>query len=124
MYTQLLKEAILQIEDDHEKSIREFADYCRDHDSLSPLTIKKIKEEYSVQSPIWWYIGPYCIYSMLNYGLRMMDTDIIMKMSFFIRHLQKHFYLSGTYSSKPFHDHVYVLRVVNKRAFKHDGSYS
>ena len=28
MYTQLLKGAILQIEDDHEKSVREFADYA------------------------------------------------------------------------------------------------
>ena len=89
MYTQLLKESILQIEDDDEKSIREFVDYCRDQDSLSPLTIKKIEEEYFHQSPIWWYTGPYCIYSMLNYALRMMDTDIIMKMGFFIRHLQK-----------------------------------
>ena len=87
MYTQLLKEAILQIEDDHEKSIKEFADFCRDQDSLSPLTIKKITKEYSDHSPIWWYTGPYFIYSMLNYGLRRMDTDIIMKMGFFIRHL-------------------------------------
>ena len=29
MYTQLLKEAILQIEDDHEKSMEEFVAYCR-----------------------------------------------------------------------------------------------
>ena len=94
MYTQLLKEAILQIEDDHEKSIKEFTDYCRDQDSLSPLIIKKITKEYSDHSPIWWYTGPYCIYSMLNYGLRMMDTDIIMKMGFFIRHLQNHRYYS------------------------------
>ena len=90
MYTQLLKEAILQIEDDHKKSIKEFAAYCRDQDNLSPPTIKKITEEYFDHSPIWWYTGPYCIYSMLNYGLRMMDTDIIMKMGFFIRHLHNH----------------------------------
>ena len=90
MYTQLLKEAILQIEDDHEKSIKEFADYCHDQNSLSPLTIKKIREEYFDHSPIWWYTGPYCIYSMLNYGLRLMDTDIIMKMGFFIRRLHIH----------------------------------
>ena len=90
MYTQLLKEAILQIEDDHKKSIEEFADYCRDQNSLSPRTIKEITEKYFDHSPIWWYTGPYCIYSMLNYGLRMMDTDIIMKMGFFIRHLHNH----------------------------------
>ena len=34
MYTKLLKEAILQIEDDHKKSIKKFTDYCRDQDSL------------------------------------------------------------------------------------------
>ena len=90
MYTQLLKEAILQIEDDHEKSIKEFTDYCHDQNSLSPLTIKKIKEEYFDHSPIWWYTGPYCICSMLNYGLRLMDTDIFMKMGFFIRRLHNH----------------------------------
>ena len=89
MYTQLLKESILQIEDDDKKSIREFADYCRDYDSLSPLTIEKIKKEYFDHSPIWWYTGSFGIYSMLNYALRMMDTDIIMNMGFFIRHLQK-----------------------------------
>ena len=90
MHTQLLKEAILQIEDDHEKSIKEFTDYCRDQDSLSPLTIKRVTEEYFDHSPIWWYTGPCCIYSMLNHGLRLMDTDIIMKMGFFIRRLHNH----------------------------------
>ena len=29
MYTQLLKEAIFQIEDDDAKSLKELADYCR-----------------------------------------------------------------------------------------------
>ena len=89
VYTQLLKEAILQIEDDDEKAIREFADYYRDQGDVSESTVKKIEKEYRDHTPLWWYTGPYCIYSMLNYGLRMMDTNIIMKMGFFIRHLQK-----------------------------------
>ena len=58
MYTQLLKEAILQIEDDHEKSIKEFVDYCRRQKDPSPLTIEKIEKEYLRHSPIWWYTGP------------------------------------------------------------------
>ena len=94
MYTQLLKEAILQIEDDHEKSIREFADYCRDQADVSESTVKKIEEEYRDHAPIWWHTGPYFIYSMLNRGLRLMDVDIIMKMGFFIRHLHNHRYCS------------------------------
>ena len=90
MYTQLLKEAILQIEDDHEKSIREFAAYCRDQADVSKFTVKKIEEEYRDHTPIWRYTGPYFFYSMLNRGLRLMDVDIIMRMGFFIRHLHNH----------------------------------
>ncbi|CAF2981186.1 unnamed protein product [Rotaria sp. Silwood2] len=49
-----------------------------------------IEREYRNHSPIWWYTGPYFIYSMLNCGLRKMDVDIILKMGFFIRHLHNH----------------------------------
>ena len=90
MYTQLLKEAILQIEDDHEKSMEEFVAYCRRQKDPSPLTIEKIENEYPHHSPIWWYTGPFFICPMLNRGLRLMDTDIIVRMGFFIRHLQNH----------------------------------
>ena len=40
------------IEDEREKSIQEFADYCRCQDALSPVIIKKIEEEYLHHSPI------------------------------------------------------------------------
>ncbi|CAF4710635.1 unnamed protein product, partial [Rotaria sp. Silwood2] len=46
-----------------------------------------IEREYHNYTPIWWYTGPYFIYSMLNCGLRLMNVDIILKMGFFIRHL-------------------------------------
>ncbi|CAF5016390.1 unnamed protein product, partial [Rotaria sp. Silwood1] len=90
MYTQLLKEALLDIEDDDEKSIKELIDYCRLQSDACEKTLEKIEEEYHNHSPIWWYTGPYFIYSMLNYGLRQMDVDIILKMGFFIRHLHNH----------------------------------
>ncbi|CAF1297685.1 unnamed protein product [Rotaria sp. Silwood1] len=90
MYTQLLKEALLQIEDDDAKSIKELVEYCCLQDDVSKTTLEKIEEEYRNHSPIWWYTGPYFIYSMLNYGLRQMDADIILKMGFFIRHLHQH----------------------------------
>ncbi|CAF4786954.1 unnamed protein product [Rotaria sp. Silwood1] len=89
-YTQLLKEALLDIEDDDAKSIKEFVEFCRHHSDASKKQLKKIVEEYCNHSPIWWYTGPYFIYSMLNYGLRQMDIDIILKMTFFIRHLHNH----------------------------------
>ncbi|CAF5022847.1 unnamed protein product, partial [Rotaria sp. Silwood1] len=90
MYTQLLKEALLQIEDDDAKSIKELVEYCRLQSDASEKTLEKIEEEYRNHSPIWWYTGPYFIYSMLNCGLRQMDVDIILKMGFFIRHLHQH----------------------------------
>ncbi|CAF5048138.1 unnamed protein product [Rotaria sp. Silwood1] len=90
MYTQLLKGALLEIEDDDVKSIKELVEYCRLQSDASEKTLEKIEEEYRNHSPIWWYTGPYFIYSMLNGGLRQMDVDIILKMGFFIRHLHQH----------------------------------
>ncbi|CAF1490609.1 unnamed protein product [Rotaria sp. Silwood1] len=90
MYTQLLKEALLEIEDDDAKSIKELVEYCRLQDDVSKTTLDKIEREYRNHSPIWWYTGPYFIYSMLNGGLRQMDVDIILKMGFIIRHLHQH----------------------------------
>ncbi|CAF1464400.1 unnamed protein product, partial [Rotaria sp. Silwood1] len=90
MYTQLLKEALLEIEDDDVKSIKELVEYCRLQSDASEKTLEKIEQEYRNHSPIWWYTGPYFIYSMLNCGLRQMDVDIILKMGFFIRHLHNH----------------------------------
>ena len=89
MYTQLLKEAILQIEDDDKKSLKELADYCRSQ-KIPENQIVTLETEYRSERAIWWYTAPYFLYSMLNAGLRQMDTEIIMKTGFFMRHLQKH----------------------------------
>ncbi|CAF1342469.1 unnamed protein product [Rotaria sordida] len=89
MYTQLLKEALLEIEDDDTKSIKELVEYYRLQGNASEKTLEKIEREYRNHTPIWWYTGPYFIYSMLNHGLRQMDVDIILKMGFFIRHLHQ-----------------------------------
>ncbi|CAF3800177.1 unnamed protein product [Rotaria socialis] len=89
MYTQLFKEALLEIEDDDDKSIRELIEYCRLQGNIHKDDIDKFEREYHQHRPIWWYTTPYFIYSMLNRALRLMDVDIILKMSFFIRHLHK-----------------------------------
>ncbi|CAF4060731.1 unnamed protein product [Rotaria sordida] len=90
MYTQLLKEALLEIEDDDTESINELVEYCRLHSDASEKTLKMIEKEYRNHTPIWWYTGPFFIYSMLNRGLRLMEVDIILKMGFFIRHLHQY----------------------------------
>jgi tetratricopeptide (TPR) repeat protein len=90
MYTQLLKETILEIEDDDKTSIKELVDYCRLQDDVSKSQIDKVEQKYREHTPIWWYTAPYFMYSMLNRALRVMDVNIILKMAFFIRHLHKH----------------------------------
>ena len=90
MYTQLLKEAILQIEYDDNKSLKELGQYCRQEEGIPEEEIVKIEREYRSHTPIWWYTAPFFLYSMLNRGLRLMDAEIIMKTGFFIRHLQQH----------------------------------
>ncbi|CAF4701344.1 unnamed protein product [Rotaria sp. Silwood2] len=90
MYTQLLKEALLDIEDDDKKSIKDLADYCREQDDIPEDQIKQVEREYRNHTPIWWYTAETFMYSILNRGLRQMDVDIILKMVFFIRHLHNH----------------------------------
>jgi len=90
MYTQLLKEALLEIEDDDKKSIKDLVDYCREQDDIPEDQIKQVEFEYRKHTPIWWYTAQTFIYPMLNRGLRQMDVDIILKMGFFIRHLHNH----------------------------------
>ncbi|CAF3239464.1 unnamed protein product [Rotaria sp. Silwood2] len=100
MYTQLLKETLLDVEDDDAKSIKELVEYCRLQGNAFENALKRIEEEYRNQLPIWWYTAPYFIYSMLNRGLRQMDVDIILKMGFFIRHLHNHRNCSKTTETK------------------------
>ncbi|CAF3801802.1 unnamed protein product [Rotaria sp. Silwood1] len=96
MYTQLLKEALLEIEDDDKKSIKDLVDYCREQDDIPEDQIKQVEREYRNHTPIWWYTAEIFIYPMLNRGLREMDVDIILKMDFFIRHLHQHRHCSKT----------------------------
>jgi hypothetical protein len=76
MYTQLLKETFLKLDDDNDKSVKELIDYCRLQGDITKQQIDKVEQEYSLHKPIWWYTAPYFICSMLNRGLRLMDVDI------------------------------------------------
>ncbi|CAF3907359.1 unnamed protein product [Rotaria magnacalcarata] len=66
MYTQLFKEALLEIEDDDEKSFKELVEYCRLQGDIDEKIIDGVKREYHSHNLIWWYTAPYFVYSMLN----------------------------------------------------------
>ncbi|CAF4144036.1 unnamed protein product [Adineta steineri] len=106
MYTQIFKDILLDMEHS-ELAIKQFAAYCRNNNSVSPINIDRFENEYHAQLAIWWYTSSSNIYSMLNYALRSMEGDTIINMGFFIHDLhheiqQLHEQQVNSYNGKPF----------------------
>lgn len=98
MYSQILKEILLDMETDITKAKNEFVKFCREQYVGNKLELevidefeqyypyqKSIEDFQQVSSPIWWYTRDCFIYSMLNKALRTQDIEIIIKMGFFMR---------------------------------------
>ncbi|CAF1387658.1 unnamed protein product [Adineta ricciae] len=106
MYSQLLKEALLEIDFD-QQSTRDLAEFCRELFRENPKELKRINEferDYHLHTSIWWYTYDFCLHRMLNHALRVFDMDIILKMGFFLADLhrqilQLHRKQSSRYSS-------------------------
>ena len=95
MYTQLLKEILLEIDDEENdrRAIKELIVFTRHLYADNSSELKKIDQlerEYHEHSPIWWYTYECFLYPMLNRSLRLLDVESILKMGFFIRHLHRH----------------------------------
>jgi tetratricopeptide (TPR) repeat protein len=91
MYTQIMKEIILDIEfkNDH---IEEFFKHCCnifENNKKQPITIKEVEQKYRSKTPIWWYSWDTLLYTMLNCALRQTNADVIIKMGFFIGDLHR-----------------------------------
>ncbi|CAF1351110.1 unnamed protein product [Rotaria sordida] len=95
MYSQLLKDIILNIEYDdttREQAKKDFIDFCRIYyaeNNAELCVIEEFEQNYSNPSPIWWYTRECFIYSMLNRALCKQDTEILIKMNFFIYDLHQ-----------------------------------
>ncbi|CAF0778880.1 unnamed protein product [Adineta steineri] len=106
MYTQIFKDILLDME--HGKqAIKQFTDYCRNNNNVSPKYIDRFEKEYHPELAVWWYTFPSNIFSMLNHALRCMDGDTIINMGFFIHDLHKqiqqlHQQQAHSYHGKPF----------------------
>ena len=84
----------MEIEDDDKKSIKEFVDYFRSQEEINENEIEWIEKDYHKHSPVWWHTAEMFLYSTLNRALRLMESDIIIRMAFFIRHLHNRRYRS------------------------------
>ncbi|CAF1371542.1 unnamed protein product [Adineta ricciae] len=91
MYTQILKEILLDIEY-NDQSMKDFLAFCRNQYRNDPnelVFLKEFENTYRKHSPIYWYTHPGCVYSVLNRALRTHEIDTIIKMGFFIDDLYK-----------------------------------
>jgi tetratricopeptide (TPR) repeat protein len=91
MYTQILKEILLEIPYNAE-SIKDFVAHCRAEYSDSPFeldNITKFEKEYRAESAIWWYTYECFLYRFLNRVLRNQEVKSIIKLGFFIRDLHQ-----------------------------------
>ena len=89
MYTQILKEILLEI-DFNEEHVHQFYTYCStyfNNDSITMQYVKTFQDEYHQQSPIWWYTSQGFLYTMLNKALRDLDTNTIVSSGFFLKDL-------------------------------------
>ncbi|CAF1066406.1 unnamed protein product [Adineta steineri] len=91
MYTQIIKETILTIQF-KQNPMQYYFDYC--NDIFEGITkeiedIKQLEDEYHNKTPVCWYTCQIFLFPMLNRALRVMDADIIARMSFFISDLHR-----------------------------------
>lgn len=123
MYTQILKEILLTIEF-NQSHIQEFIKYCRKEvtSKKDQSYIREFEQGYRDKTPVWWYSCDRFLYSMLNRGLREMDTDLIVKFGFFISDL--HDQIARLHNeqiiAQKFNRRFYVFRgqVMTKKSFE------
>jgi tetratricopeptide (TPR) repeat protein len=91
MYTQLLKEILLEMEDD-DKAKKELIEFYR-KSNIGKLARTKVIDEleqyYHIYTPIWWYTRYPFVYDMINRALRLQEINTIVQTRFFIRALHK-----------------------------------
>ena len=91
MNTQIPKEILLTIEFE-QKHRTDFFDHCRkqfEGNNKQLDNVKRLEDEYSDKTPIWWYTRDSFLYPMVNRALLTMDPDLIIKIGFFIVDLHR-----------------------------------
>jgi tetratricopeptide (TPR) repeat protein len=91
MYSQLIKEILLEFKYDEEakNDLVTFwrHQYLYNNNQLN--IIEDFERDYHRHSPIWWYTRELFTYSMINKALRTLDVEVITKMGFFMRDLHQ-----------------------------------
>ena len=91
LYTNLFKHVLLNMNyksDDRQAIVK----CCREHYANNCITLKMIDDfdrDYQPNQAIRWFTGESFIYQMLNRALRLLESDVIMDLRFFIHDLHR-----------------------------------
>jgi hypothetical protein len=88
MYSQLLKEILLDIHTENRIDRKSLIEYFYEH-FFDKGKSNKSNISYNEFSPIYWYSAYPFVYETVNRALRTTDIDLLLKMSFFIGDLHK-----------------------------------
>ncbi|CAF1271452.1 unnamed protein product [Adineta ricciae] len=91
MYSRLLKQILFDI-DRHLHTKERFVQFLREQYQTEPVQLSIVDEfeqNYKPDSAIRWYTRGCFLFQMLNQALRLMDSKIIIKMSFFLYDLHQ-----------------------------------
>ncbi|CAF1507377.1 unnamed protein product [Adineta ricciae] len=91
MYSRLLKQILFDI-DRHLHTKERFVQFLREQYQAEPVQLSIVDEfeqNYKPDSAIRWYTRGCFLFQMLNQALRLMDSNIIIKMSFFLYDLHQ-----------------------------------
>ncbi|CAF3374934.1 unnamed protein product [Rotaria sp. Silwood1] len=90
--SQLIKDISINM-NYNEQAKTDLVEYCRVQYAGNRYQLQIINEfehDYNRPSPIWWDTRDCFTYSMINRALRVQDTELIIRMGFFIRDLHEH----------------------------------
>ncbi|CAF2839320.1 unnamed protein product [Rotaria sp. Silwood2] len=86
MYSQIFKEILLNMKYS-QNAFRDLVRFCQqeyEDDSRELKFIDEFQRTYRPTTAIWWYTSDCFVYKMLNYALRKLDGDIIIRMGFYL----------------------------------------
>jgi hypothetical protein len=88
MYTQLLKNALLDIEHDRVKAMQALVNVLQNMHTIDaplPATLQEFERRYRPEKAIWWYTKEGFTYQLLNRALRQLEVEMIVDMGFFLQ---------------------------------------
>ncbi|CAF3265936.1 unnamed protein product [Rotaria sp. Silwood2] len=112
MYSQISKEILLDMEHD-QKTIKDFVKFCQEEylgNAQETKIIEEFERNYEPSKAIWWYTRQCFIYKMLNRALRTLDSNIMIRIGFFLCDIHRQVEQLHKKQVSQYHENILVYR--------------